>query len=89
MPYKKGGNVDFFVWVYLFDPFRKQVDTTLKKQGEAGVTSEKVPRDFKGKLQATLLEHRFSSRWALTLVAMCPAGIGSSSLMRRSIPNWG
>lgn len=58
IPYKKGGNAGFFVWVDLFDPIRIQVNATLKKQVEAGVSSEKAPRALEADLQENLLKHR-------------------------------
>jgi aspartate/methionine/tyrosine aminotransferase len=58
VPYKKGGNVGFFVWVDLFDPIRRQVNATLKKQAEASVSSENAARALETKLQEKLLKHR-------------------------------
>ncbi|EIT81926.1 1-aminocyclopropane-1-carboxylate [Aspergillus oryzae 100-8] len=58
IPYKKGGNVGFFVWVDLFDPIRRQVNATLKKQAEANVSSENAARALETKLQEKLLKHR-------------------------------
>lgn len=54
IPYKKGGNAGFFVWVDLFDPIRRQVDAAL----EVGVPSESAARDLENKLQEVLLKHR-------------------------------
>ncbi|KAH7054183.1 putative 1-aminocyclopropane-1-carboxylate synthase [Macrophomina phaseolina] len=58
IPYKKGANAGFFIWVELFDPIRRQVDATLKKQVEAGVPSEEASRTVEVQLQETLLRHR-------------------------------
>lgn len=58
IPYKKGGNVGFFVWVDLFDPIRRQVNATLAKQVEVGVSIENAARVLENKLQETLLKHR-------------------------------
>ncbi|OJJ62949.1 hypothetical protein ASPSYDRAFT_143268 [Aspergillus sydowii CBS 593.65] len=58
IPYKKGGNVGFFVWVDLFDPIRRQVNATLAKQVEVGVSFENAARVLENKLQETLLKHR-------------------------------
>ncbi|OJI98038.1 hypothetical protein ASPVEDRAFT_37475 [Aspergillus versicolor CBS 583.65] len=54
IPYKKGQNAGFFVWVGLFDRLRREVDAAL----EAGVpgTSESTARDLQNKLQETLLK---------------------------------
>lgn len=58
IPYKKGGNVGFFVWVDLFDPIRRQVNAALAKQVEAGVSFENAARVLENRLQETLLKHR-------------------------------
>ncbi|KAH8427668.1 pyridoxal phosphate-dependent aminotransferase [Aspergillus melleus] len=58
IPYKKGGNAGVFVWVDLFDPIRRQVNATLKKQAEASVSSENAARALETKLQEKLLKHR-------------------------------
>lgn len=58
IPYKKGGNAGFFVWVDLFGPIRTQVDAALRKQTQDGVVRKDASRALEAVLQETLLQHK-------------------------------
>ncbi|KAH7344232.1 putative 1-aminocyclopropane-1-carboxylate synthase [Pyrenochaeta sp. MPI-SDFR-AT-0127] len=58
IPYKKSANAGIFVWINLFDPIQRQIDSVVKKEVEVGVPLKKALRTLEEKLQTTLLKHR-------------------------------
>ncbi|KAH6695530.1 putative 1-aminocyclopropane-1-carboxylate synthase [Plectosphaerella plurivora] len=57
IPYEKGANAGFFVWVDLFEPIREQVNTAVLN--DLGLeSSETASRRLEAKLQEALLKNR-------------------------------